>query len=173
MALYRRMLGPAFEGLPSAVRDLHSGSGAWIGRATVIRGDGLVPAIAARIAGLPPAATNVPITFTIQEYEDRQVWTRHFGDHRTTSELWFRNGGLFERIGAAHYAMQVKPTEDGLSVTVSHARIFGVPLPRFLTPVSRSTESVDGEGRYTFDVGGYLPKGELIIRYHGWLVPEE
>ena len=173
MALYKSILGSAFDVLPKAIQEFHAGSGKWSGRAAVIRGSGLVPAIAAGLAGLPAASDDIALIVEVEERDDRQIWTRHFGTHQTRSELWLTADGLFERIGAARYAMQVKPTEDGLSVTVSHAHIIGVPLPRFLTPVSRSTETADDQGRYQFDVAGYLPSGQLIIRYHGWLKPAD
>lgn len=52
-------------------------------------------------------------------------------------------------------------------------RCVGFPVPRMLLPVSETAESVDAEGRVTFDVAVSLPWLGRIVRYRGWLAPDD
>ena len=50
-------------------------------------------------------------------------------------------------------------------------RFFGLPMPRFLAPVSVAREFEDETGRYRFDVRLSAPVVGLPAHYSGWLRP--
>ena len=62
--LYQTLLGAAFFRLPDALRALHGvhGTARYSGQVTVVRGAGLLSRLCARIAGLPRAMTDAPVT---------------------------------------------------------------------------------------------------------------
>ena len=79
------------------------------------------------------------------------------------------------RLGFGPLSFDIGLTvEDGrLAYPVVAGRCLGIPLPRLLLPISRTAEGVDTEGRATFDVEIALPAVGRIVRYRGWLVPDD
>ena len=79
-------------------------------------------------------------------------------------------GTLEERFGPLAASLAVAADPDGLTLEVTAARFFGLPLPRLLAPVSRAREGVDREGRFTFDVPIRVGLLGRLSHYRGWLV---
>jgi len=69
------------------------------------------------------------------------------------------------------FALGLSVREGELDLPVSSGRLFGLPLPRALLPLSVARESVDAEGRFRFDVRLSLPIFGLLAHYRGWLEP--
>ena len=78
-----------------------------------------------------------------------------------------------ERFGPLSFDIALKAEEGRLTYPVVAGRCAGLPLPRVLLPVSDTAESVDAKGRVTFDVAVSLPWFGRIVRYRGWLVPDD
>jgi hypothetical protein len=76
-SLYSRILGPAFERLPSALKTIHDArrTKLYVGRCD-IRGGGLIARTIARLAGLPIAQTDVRIEVTVNVTDTSEDWLR-------------------------------------------------------------------------------------------------
>jgi len=79
---------------------------------------------------------------------------------------------LCEGFGPLTFAMALVSEEGRLSLVMRRWSAFGVPLPMWLCPRSNAYETVE-DGRFRFHVEiGHLLTG-LIVRYRGWLVPDD
>ena len=87
-----------------------------------------------------------------------------------------RDGGdglLHERLGPLRLRMSLHPTGDALWWHVAGVRAFGiVPLPASWFEHVRCREGEEG-GRYTFLVEAALPLVGRVVRYEGWLAPDD
>lgn len=71
------------------------------------------------------------------------------------------------------FAIDLEASGDGLAYPVGAGRFLGIPIPRALLPESETREAVDAEGRVTFDVALSAPIIGEVVRYRGWLVPDQ
>ena len=177
--LFERALGDAFRRLPAAVRDLHEvhESRVFVGEGRVQRGRGPVAWFFARLGRFPPAADRVPVEVEMAVRGGGERWTRRFGRHRFRSRLGRRStdapGVVWERFGLLSFAIRLRPSGQGLAYPLTRARLFGIPLPKFLVPVCDARESDAGDGAAHFDTAIFLRNGRLIVRYTGTLRPVE
>lgn len=173
-SLFARAIGPAFKALPAPIRDLHEtpGRSQWTGRVATRGAEDPLGRLIARLVGFPDARADRPITVQIETDGARSRWTRRIGDAPFRSELSNpRPGGrITERFGPLSFDLILGPSPTGLSYDVEGWRLGPVPMPRFLAPISRTSESVDPEGRFVFDVHIALPWGRRLVHYRGWLV---
>jgi hypothetical protein len=178
--IFEQALGDAgFATLPGPLRAFHgvTGTPVWRGRAQVENGRNPMAWLIRRIIGLPGAGEDVPVTVGVERtaFEDgkAETWTRNFGGVRFTSRLHLGRGNLLhERFGAVTFRLGLEVQDGRLALPVTAARLFGLPLPRFLLPRSEAFEEVDAEGRFRFDVKLTLPLFGLLVRYAGWLTPK-
>lgn len=161
--------------VPPAVMALHQGMGErrFEGRADVTRGSNPLVRVALWAAGFPPKGRDVPLVVTIQVQEHHAAWERDFDGHTLRSKLWYdaRRGAVAEKLGPFRLIMEVHAEAGALRVDVAGFSFLGVPLPRWMHPISETREAEDSEGRFTFDVSGRMPGLGLIIRYKGYLRP--
>ena len=175
--VFQQVLGANFGELPQPLQDLHTvlHQRVWRGEAYITRGKTLISRVAAVIGGFPPEGSNVPVKVTMERTRTGEKWIRAFGCRSFTSFLRAPTGGspgvLLERFGAFTFAIGLAHTSGALHFPVERAWFWGVPVPKFLLPESRSSESVDECGRCRFDVEISLPMGGLVVRYQGWLEP--
>lgn len=172
-SLYQRILGPAWERLPAELCEIHDGSvGAATGTATVRRGSGLMATIAAMLFRFPHTADDVAVTVRFKANRDGESWTRTFGDRSFSSRLQEGRGAserlLCECFGPFAFAQAVVVEDNKLRLVMRRCTVFGLPLPRWLTPRSNTYETVR-DGRYSFFVELSHPLVGLIVRYEGWL----
>lgn len=172
-SLFARALGPAFDALPEPIRDLHEtpGRSTWRGEADTEGAEGPLGRLIARIVGFPGSRRRVPVTVQVSADGSRSLWKRQIGDHPFESELARpRPGGrVTERFGPLTFQLVLGPSPAGLTYAIAGWRLGPIPLPAFLAPRSRTSETVDPEGRFTFDVHIALPWGERLVHYRGWL----
>nr|WP_255563960.1 DUF4166 domain-containing protein [Hyphomonas sediminis] len=106
---------------------------------------------------------------------DGETWTRAFGPRRFRSHLRRVAGDppgmVRERFGAMAFSIPLSLENGRLAFPVTGGRVAGIPLPRFLLPVSETHESVDKDGACRFDVSIRLPMIGLVAHYRGWLKP--
>ena len=177
--LFERALGEGFCCLPAAVQNLHTVFDRRIyeGRATIQRGRSFVSKLYAFIAGFPPASAGVPVEVQIARTRAGEHWIRQFGARRFESHLhrWPNDemNIVWERFGVLSFAIRLEARAEGLRYPIQRARLGRLPLPRFLLPLSESSESQDETGAFRFDVSLSLPTGGLIARYTGSLRPVE
>ncbi|MFC7379071.1 DUF4166 domain-containing protein [Brevundimonas sp. GCM10030266] len=172
-ALYPRAIGPAFDGLPDALRALHEtpGRSIWRGRAMTEGASGPLAALAARIVGFPKAQADCEAEVAIDADGERSIWRRRIGGHAFASTLSRpRPGGrVSERFGPLSMDLTLTPEGGRLVYRVEGWRAGPIPLPRWLCPATEAFEEVDAEGRFVFDVTITAPLLGRLVRYRGWL----
>ncbi|MBD9536385.1 DUF4166 domain-containing protein [Stenotrophomonas sp. STM01] len=172
--LFEQVLGPGFGQLPPQVRALHSvrGRQRWSGQGEVLRGTHWLVAPCAWLARLPPSASvPVSVEFVVDAAGER--WNRRFGPARMESRLWQQAGGLFEQLGAVRFRFGLREEEGQILWRAERAWAFGLlPLPTrwFGQVYCRERER---HGRYEFLVDVSMPLIGRLIRYEGWLLPED
>lgn len=172
--LFQRLLGASFYTLAPSLRALHGrrGRARYAGRATVVRGRGVLARACCRIAGLPPSADDIAVTVDFDDdAAGGETWQRRFGDFPMHSHLRLRGGKLVERVGPLQLHFSLNPDNGALYWYVDRIRLFGViPLPASWCADVNCRES-EQEGRYEFLVVATLPLAGPLIRYRGWLEP--
>ena len=175
--VFRQVLGNRFGELPPSLQRLHSvtGSHVWAGEADIERGKGLLSWLAGRVASFPPAGKGVPVRVTMVQKGKSETWTRQFGRNRFSSHLRQhpedQPGIIRERFGALDFSISLTARDDELAFPVLKGRFLGIPIPRFLLPLSETRESVLPDGSCQFDVAISLPIAGPVVHYRGWLRP--
>ena len=173
MSLFQRALGHRFNDLPKSVRDFHDARGdrTYEGVVTVEHGRSMLASLARKMGGFPAASSNIPFAMSVTSDGDREHWVRRFADHVTASTVRIdpRSLRVYERFGPFSCALDLEARSHELRVGVQRPTLFGVPLPKVISPISHAREW--GEDKFHFDIGASFESGELIIRYHGWLNP--
>jgi hypothetical protein len=172
--LYRRLLGNRFATLPETVRALHDVERRrhWVGNADVTRGRSPVARALAALFSLPPEGRDQRLRVTFDPHGRAERWLRDFptGTFRSTQSQG--EGVMVERVGPVRFAFALDTREGDLRLKLKSLHIMGLPVPRRLHPAIETREFEEG-GRYHFDVASYLPWGPLLVRYSGWLEPED
>ena len=172
--LFARVLGAAFQQLAPQVRALHSipVRQRWSGQGEVLRGSHWLVAPCAWLARLPPTSS-VPVTVEFLVDASGERWNRQFDTARMASRLWQRDGQLFEQLGAVRFRFGLRQEAGQILWRAERVWAFGVlPLPtRWFAQVHcREREHA---GRYEFLVDVSMPLIGRLIRYEGWLLPED
>ncbi len=176
-SLYQTILGPAFQSLPSTIRQLHESAvpRRWSGLAEIVRGRGLAARLVARIVGFPEEGRNVPVTVEFAPKSGGELWTRTFGGRSFSSFQKVGDGRnrhlLVEKFGVTEFALALVVDEGLLFLIPRSWSVFGVPMPRFLLPRGKSFE-IERDGKFHFDVTIEVPFVGPIVAYRGWLVPD-
>ena len=176
--LYARVLGSAWDGLPTAIRNLHDidGAASVQGRASVERGRSALARLAALIMGFPKAVADTPVSVRFESSGGTETWTRRFGDESFSSCQFAgrgRSAGLLcERFGPLTFAMALVSKNGRLSLVLRRWSVFGIPLPMWLCPRSDAYEETES-GRFRFHVRIGHPFVGLIVQYKGWLEPDQ
>jgi hypothetical protein len=172
-ALYRRLIGDAFDSLPPAVRAVHGCSAGVraVGRCEVRRGRGLLSRLVARWLGVPPEGRDVALTFDIHTHAGGEDWVRHFGSHVMRSRFWTPGQGLYERLGPIVMLHSLETSGGKLATRLLRLWFLGIPVPKAAYPRIRALADGDGDA-YRFDVAAELPWVGLVVSYRGWLQVE-
>ena len=169
--LFRRLIGPAFDHLPAAIRSVHVTEPArFEGHCEVIRGHGMLSRLCGVIAGLPPPGEHVRCAVDIVPVADGETWGRDFGGYPLRSMLRGQDGLLHERMGPASYRFRLVADGECIRWELVGMRVLGIPLPRFARAAIDASESVR-DGLYAFDVRATLPVAGLLVHYRGRLTP--
>jgi hypothetical protein len=172
-SLYSRILGPAFERLPPALKTIHDArrTKLYVGRCD-IRGGGLIARAIARLAGLPIAQTDVRIEVTVNVTATSEDWLRKFGTQRMQSRLTYRSQRMEERLGPLVLMFSLSAEQERIVWSLYSARLALLPLPVTWLLKCAATES-SHDGRYGFDVSAGLRGIGLLVHYEGWLVEHD
>lgn len=161
--------------LPAAVGALHGTKGTvrYQGTCEITRGQSTMARLALRMGSFPAAGTSVPITLTTCTDVTGTSWHRDFGGHVTRSQIWASadNSQVIERFGPIQLHMRLRLREGQLHYDLSRMQVLGLPVPRALTPRSKTWEYQTPAGDFGFDVSATLPLIGLLIRYRGQLRP--
>lgn len=175
-ALYRQVLGPAFDTLSPCLKAMHQGEKAqqWQGTANVSRGPGLVARLAANLFRFPKAGSDIPVTLTCSPELGIERWTRRFGTASLSSVQWAGEVGdqpvVMERFGLATFALALVIQGDKLFFVPTRWYLAGIPMPRALLPAGRSFETQQGDA-FCFDIDVTMPTIGRIVTYKGQLWP--
>lgn len=179
-------IGPVYEAvcgtnvcvtLPEPIRALHDNvsRARWSGRADITGASNPLAFIAARIVGIPRAARDVDVTVEFEVRDGVERWQRSFAGRPFVSLQYAGEGAdvgtVIERFGALSFALRNTLDGAGLSQEIAAAYVLGIRLPRALWPRVHARERLDGQGRFTFDVGIALPLLGRLVAYKGWLKP--
>ncbi|MFV3131597.1 DUF4166 domain-containing protein [Niveispirillum sp. KHB5.9] len=170
--LFRRLLGPAIDQLPDAVRRTHDRTGRLelSGLAQIDTRPGPIPWLLCALLGLPAPGRDVPVTIIFEATADGERWERRFAGRRYASILTEgkgRDAGLLvERMGLVTNLFQVTATPDALHLTLVGCRSLGVPMPRWLAPRCPAVERQE-EDAFSFDIPIDLPWLGRLIHYRG------
>lgn len=169
-SLFARILGPAFERLPTGLRDVHDARPRrrFQGRCAVERGRGALAIVLAIATRLPASNADCPLSVTIEARPGGEIWTRHFAQHRMQSRLSMRDGRLDERIGLTTLTFDLEARDDGIAWVLRGARALFVPLPLAWFAGTTASEYI-ADGRYWFDVRACMRGVGVLIQYRGWL----
>jgi hypothetical protein len=175
-SLYHRLLGPVFDLLPPPIRMMHDGVRSASGLATVERGNGWLARLIAGFMRFPAAGMNVPVMVRFDIDAARERWIRTFAG-RSFRSLQYDGGGradrlLRERFGPLTFDLALVVDNGSLRLIPRRWSILGLPLPRFLLATGDTYESCE-DGRFHFHVEIRFPWTGLIVRYRGWLVPDD
>ena len=130
--------------------------------------------MAAAIIRFPEAGAEIPVTVKFEVRNNKEVWQRTFAG-RSFSSVQSEGRGLSdkllcERFGLLSFGMALVIRDDRLNLVVRHWSCLGIPLPFFLAPRGDAYEHAE-DGRFNFHVEIGHPFAGLIVRYHGWMVP--
>jgi hypothetical protein len=172
-ALYSRVMKRDFGRLPAAVRQMHQlfrDKGA-TGRATVIRGRGLIPRLIAAVMRFPGEGEH-ELHVHFAERDGIERWTRCFSGRCFHSHLSQWGSLLVERFGPLSFGFELRIEGAELHMFLRRWLIGPLPLPLALAPRSLAREWEE-DGRFHFDVPIALPWAGLLVHYHGWLEPAD
>ena len=174
--LYRRVLGDAWHTLPAEIAAMHNIESAAVaeGRASVLRGTGLLARLAAAMMRFPMAAADTAVRVKFEATKSGELWTRTFGDQSFSSRQYAGRGRsdrlLCEQFGPLTFAMALVCEGEKVRLVLRRWSVFGIPLPMWLCPRSNAYETSEG-GRFHFHVEISHPLTGLIVGYRGWLAP--
>lgn len=169
--LFPATLGAPFATLAPEIRATHDTPAPriWQGRASVTRGAGVLPRLAAFLFRFPQARDDTRVQVTKTPVNGTEVWQRRFGTATFQSTLRATPQGIAERFGALTFLLDLHVAEGRLHYPIQKGWCLGIPIPRFALPKSAASERVEN-GRFHFDVRLSMPvTGQLIVHYQGWL----
>ena len=175
MGAFTQALGESFHSLPAAVQAFHSaGNRRYAGLADITRSRSPYGALILKLAGFPPAGNAVPVTVTVEETPEAELWTRNFNGHFTRSTIRFTGtaGIIEERLGPLTLRMKLTASPKGLHYGILTASIFGIKAPRIFLPKSDTWETADNAGGFHFNVTATAFLAGRLIHYQGALKPQ-
>lgn len=175
--LYERLVGEAWQRLPTVVRGAHLASAPVRARGAfrVTRGANRVARALATLLRLPPAGDRTPILLEITPHGAGEKWFRTFGRSRLTTRQYESGDGLLaERFGPVELCFRLVVDGDSLCYEQRRVRLCLGPLrvgvPRRLAPRVAARESAAAGARGTHVIVAVeLPLVGLLIRYEGKL----
>lgn len=163
--VFRVCLGDKFEQLSPLVKKAHVGSTRLEGDVCVERGNFIAQAICG-IFRMPPATPKCHLVVRGEHYPGRMTWNRFFDDFPMNSNFYKSGDMLVERLGPINMHMALDVTGGTLTYTLEKTRIWGIPIPRFLSPKVCAVEQQEGD-KYSFSVVVNAPFIGKLVSYRG------
>ena len=175
--LYKKILGEAWDALPSPLVALHNITSSELkveGVARVEAGKNLFARLIAALFGFPQAGEQVPIRVTFHRKDDGEIWQRDFAGKKFST---FQSEGqgyadklLVEKFGPVTFYMALLLKEGELHSVTRHWSIFGIPLPLVFAPNAHVYEYAEGD-IFCFHVEVKHWLTGLLVKYQGKLSP--
>lgn len=133
-ALYRRVLGAAFEEVPERLRRFHRSpaGGRGFGLFVVERGRSIPQRTLARLMRLPSPGRDVPVHLEVRPDGDREIWLRRFAGRLLRTVQWKHGELLAERSGPLTLFMRLSADRHGIGFHYHASSFLGIPIPRAL-----------------------------------------
>lgn len=132
-SLYQRILGEAFEKLPTALREFHqTGKGVALGTMTVRRPSGRFRNWLSDLLMLPAACEAVPLRLEVISVGRQERWMREFGGQRLETIQWEEDGLLVEQAGPGSFVFALRADSEGMDFHMRHQRAGILRLPVLL-----------------------------------------
>lgn len=172
-SLYRCAAGETFDRLPAVLRDFHGrpAGGCAEGVLCITRGSGTLRGLCADLMRLPAAGAAVPVKLEVRGLANRERWTRDFGAHRLITEQWHRDGLLIEQAGPMRFGFRLTGDETCMVFDMQRSWLFGLPLPRFLSPRVDAVVTGHGSCAWWTVVNVRVPVFGQVVRYEGEMRP--
>jgi hypothetical protein len=141
------------------------------GRATVVRGWGLLTRFLGWISGLPPEQHNGPVRVILAQShrEGQERWTRYYGSAQPMRTTLRRSGDyLDETVGITTLRFRLSLEGGSIRWTAVRGRTLGIPWPKSWLGGIDACESHRGN-HYYFNVRAALPGVGLLVHYVGEL----
>ncbi|MFY0619459.1 DUF4166 domain-containing protein [Shimia sp.] len=169
--------GEKWNDLPNKIKELHCVADleVFTGEARVTRDGGLLAQWVARLFGFPKATERCAVRVTKTRTDKDEIWERDFAGQRFLSRcrLAPEPGRFRERFGPFQFEMDLTVMDGVVGMPVRKGWFLGLRMPRWLLPISETREFV-ADGCFHFDVSLAAPLGVgAIVRYQGWLEPEQ
>jgi Domain of unknown function (DUF4166) len=170
--IFARILAKDFASLPPPIQQMHDDRDEklFTGHCDIEHDQGFLGSLIRKIARLPSAGNNIPLTVKINRHGNSEVWRRQFANQTMTSQLWCDGILLRERLGPATLHFQLRVLDQTVQWRLSKISVFGIALPVSLCKGVRAEESVR-HGHYYFDVQAKLPWIGMLVCYRGVLLP--
>lgn len=163
--------------LPEPVLAFHRGLGTkhYAGECEITRSRNWMLRLLLRMGKFPAEGQGVPVHLTLITRPANAEWVRNFGGQMTRSQMHWdaQRQVVTERFGPFSVDMRLTAENRVLLVRIAGLRVLGIPVPGWLRPHSATSEFVDDADRFCFDVAAHLPIFGLLVRYRGWVVPEQ
>jgi hypothetical protein len=191
--LFKTLFGPVYETLPSSWQILHDVTDTHHhqGKVEVARGKGLVARFLCFLLKLPKSGSHdaqLILEKTCHNGRGAERWVRRFGSSKFSTILTMKPGlnegafsdgeraanccfYLLEKFGPIRFHIKLDVKGEIVKWCLLGWRFYVLPLPRYLVPISNTTEYEDEAGRYHFDIDLSLKGYGRLIAYRGWLVP--
>lgn len=170
-SLYQRVLGERFHQLPLAVQQMHGlieGERLVQGVCQIEGAENRIAAIFARLAGLPCAGENLPVSVHFSVQNGVETWLRHFAGKPMVSWQWQRQTMLVERLRFVRFYFAIDADAAGLQLRLMAMRVAGVRVPAWLFP-RISAREYQQEGVFYFDVSAAIKGIGRLVHYRGYL----
>jgi hypothetical protein len=125
--IYPDLLKADFGKLPLVLREFHAVAGERraLGKVAIRHQHPWL----ARLVGFPEEGTDVPLRLHVAATEDREVWTRWFGDSMRRSVQWASGDLLVEKAGPVRIGLRISAGPAGMRFESRSASLWGIPLP--------------------------------------------
>ena len=177
--LYPHLLGDAWHALPDVLKRVH-GSDAQLtasGEMDITVGRFIGAGLVRWALRMPRTEGRVPVELHVRREGEREEWDRRIGAWRFRTEQWAENGLLAETFGPLLFLAGVSSDEDSVSHVSRRMLLRALgrrwPVPRWLAIRTWGTErsSASVPGAMDVDVRIETPFGQLLVAYHGTLLP--
>jgi hypothetical protein len=167
-ALYRRVIGPAFDDLTPNLRRFHSATQPVKvrGEFDVTRGNSPLGNWLTDRARFPPAQKSLGVSLVVEPFAGGEIWRRSFAETLVVSRQFEAHGFLAERFGPLVIYLQPQVAAGTLEITDVRSTLLGLPLPPFLTPNVYARGVDSGSGVDIVVRISCLPLG-LLVEYRG------
>jgi hypothetical protein len=174
--LYPKLMGAAWDSLHPNIRQAHYGGKpvTLTGSLRLKHGSSRLARLLLRLLSVPLVPGPLPVELRITERDGVETWHRTVGDHSFVTMQSQCNSLLCERIGLMEFRFQLKAAGNWLHYDQVECRLFGMRLPRKLSPYVWALEKRgESENSTHIRVQVLSPVAGFLFEYEGYLFYQE